>query len=107
MSDVSDKMPLSSVAQLPGAFTTACEGTHAYWKIARGETMTKHEFGANKVRQLFAIVLEPYQIYTASKQVSTIDDVKGLKLRSTGGAMEIFTRNSGAIPDRMATQEAR
>ena len=27
MSYVSDKMPLSSVAQLPGAFTTACQGT--------------------------------------------------------------------------------
>src|SRR3546814_4536111 len=42
--------------------------THAYWKIARGETMTKHEFGANKVRPLFAIVLEPYQFYTARSE---------------------------------------
>ncbi len=107
MSYVSDKMPLSSVAQLPGSFTTACEGTKAYWKLAHGETMTKHEFGANKVRPLFMIVLEPYQFYTTSKQVRTIDDVKGLKLRSTGGAMDIFARKIGAIPVRMAAPEAR
>lgn len=107
MSYVSDKMPLSSVAQLPGAFTSACEGTHAYWKIAKGETMTKHEFGANKVRPLFVIVLEPYQFYTTNKQVRTPDDVKGLKLRSTGGAMDIFARKIGAIPVRMAAPEAR
>src|SRR3546814_8735514 len=69
--------------------------------------MTKHEFGANKVRPLFAIVVEPYQFYTASKQVRTIDDVKGLKLRSTGGAMDIFARKIGAIPVRMAAPEAR
>lgn len=107
MSYVSDKMPLSSVAQLPGAFSTACQGTHAYWKIAKGETMTKHEFGANKVRPLFVIVLEPYQFYTTSKEVRTPDDVKGLKLRSTGGAMDIFARKIGAIPVRMAAPEVR
>lgn len=107
MSYVSDKMPLSSVAQLPGAFTTACEGTHAYQKIVKGETMTKHEFGANKVRPLFVLVLEPYQFYTTNKQVRTPEDVKGLKLRSTGGAMDIFARKIGAIPVRMSAPEAR
>lgn len=107
MSYVSDKMPLSSVAQLPGSFTSACQGTMAYWKLAKGETMTKHEFGVNKVRPLFAIVLEPYQIYTANKEVRTPDDVKGLKLRSTGGAMDIFARKIGAIPVRMAAPEVR
>jgi TRAP-type C4-dicarboxylate transport system substrate-binding protein len=107
MSYVSDKMPLSAVAQLPGSFTTACQGTMAYWKLAKGETMTKHEFSANKVRPLFAIVLEPYQIYTANKEVKTTDDVKGFKLRSTGGAMDIFARKIGAIPVRMAAPEVR
>jgi TRAP-type C4-dicarboxylate transport system substrate-binding protein len=32
---VSDKMPTSEVAMLPGSFSTACEGTNAYWKVAR------------------------------------------------------------------------
>jgi TRAP-type C4-dicarboxylate transport system substrate-binding protein len=107
MSYVSDKMPLSSVAQLPGSFATSCEGTMAYWKLAKGETMTKNEFGANKVRLLFATVLEPYQFYTTAKAVHTPDDIKGLKLRSTGGAMDIFARKVGAVPVRMAAPEVR
>jgi TRAP-type C4-dicarboxylate transport system substrate-binding protein len=107
MSYVSDKMPLSSVAQLPGAFPTSCKGTLAYWKIAKGETMMKSEFGVNKVRPLFAIVLEPYQFYTTSKPVRGPQDVKGLKLRSTGGAMDIFARKIGAVPVRMAAPEVR
>lgn len=32
---VSDKMPLSAVGQLPEAFSTSCEGTMAYWEIAK------------------------------------------------------------------------
>jgi len=107
VSYVSDKMPLSAVAQLPGSFTTACEGSKAYWKLARGETMTRHEFAANKVRLLFAVVLEPYQFYTANREIKSIDDVKGLKLRSTGGAMDIFARKIGAVPVRMAAPDVR
>ena len=107
MSYVSDKMPLSSVAQLPGSFSTACEGTLAYWKMAKGETLGKHEFAANKVRPLFAIVLEPYQFYTVNKLIRTPDDAKGQKLRSTGGAMDLFARKIGAIPVRMAAPEVR
>ncbi|WP_430397583.1 TRAP transporter substrate-binding protein DctP [Ferrovibrio sp.] len=107
MSYVSDKMPFSSVAQLPGSFTTACEGTTAYWKLVKGETMQKNEFAPNKVRAIFAIVLEPYQFYTTTKQVKTVEDVKGLKLRSTGGAMDIFARKIGAIPVRIPAPEAR
>ena len=31
----SDKMPVSEVAMLPGAFAHSCQGTLAYWKLAR------------------------------------------------------------------------
>lgn len=66
MSYVSDKMPLSSVAQPPGSFNTACEDALAYWKLAKGDTMAKNEFAPNKMRPLFVIVLEPYQFYTTN-----------------------------------------
>src|SRR5436190_22020196 len=32
---ISDKLPLSAVAELPGQFPTSCAGTEAYWKLAR------------------------------------------------------------------------
>jgi TRAP-type C4-dicarboxylate transport system substrate-binding protein len=33
---ISEKLPLSSVAELPGSVKTACEGTRAYWALATG-----------------------------------------------------------------------
>ncbi|MAZ04397.1 MAG: C4-dicarboxylate ABC transporter [Sneathiella sp.] len=107
VSYVSDKMPLSGVAQLPGSFATSCQGTNAYWEIANKDPIAKQDFADNKVRLLFSFVLEPYQIYTANKKVMTAADAEGLKLRSTGGAMDIFTRKIGAIPVRMTATETR
>ena len=60
---VSDKMPLSSVGQLPEAFNTACEGTKAYWEIAKpGGILDKAEFAPNGIRLLMAMVLPPCTI---------------------------------------------
>jgi TRAP-type C4-dicarboxylate transport system substrate-binding protein len=104
---VSEKMPLSAVAQLPGMFTSACEGTLAYWKLAQGDTLGKAEFAANKVRPLWVSVLEPYQFYMTSRPARSPEDMKGMKLRSTGGAMDLFARKIGAVPVRMAAPEVR
>jgi len=107
VSYVSDKMPLSGVAQLPGSFATSCQGTDAYWTIVNKDPIASQDFADNKVRLLFAFVLEPYQVYTSKKKVTNAADVAGLKLRSTGGAMDIFTRKIGAVPVRMTATEAR
>src|SRR3954470_17104337 len=32
---ISDKMPLTAAAELPGAFQTACEAAHAYSRLTR------------------------------------------------------------------------
>ncbi|MGY4365104.1 hypothetical protein ACVW1A_001169 [Bradyrhizobium sp. LB1.3] len=66
---VSDKMPLSEVAQLPGAFETACQGTLAYWKTAREGVLAKQEYVPNKIKLLFEVVLPPYQVWTAKQKV--------------------------------------
>ena len=37
----SDKMPVSEVAMLPGAFEHSCQGTLAYWKLARNGVIAR------------------------------------------------------------------
>jgi len=103
---VSDKMPLGVVAELPGGFTESCEGTQAYWKLAQeGGLLHEKEFGPLGVKVLFTLVLPPYQIFLGKDQLTGLDAIDGLKIRTSGGAKEIATRKLKATPVQMATPE--
>src|SRR5690606_6882451 len=94
---VSDKLPLSSVGELPEAFTESCQGTLAFWEIAKpGGALDKAEFAPNGVRVLMVMVLPPYQFFTSKAEIKGLDSLKGLKTRITGGAKEIATIKMGA-----------
>lgn len=106
---VSDKLPLSAVAELPENFDTACKGTNAYWQMVReGGLLDKLEFEPNGIRALFVLVLPPYQIYmTKGRELSSLESFKGKKIRTTGGAKEIAVRKLGAVPVQIPTPEVR
>lgn len=101
---VSDKMPLSAVAELPGTYATSCEGVKAYWKLANDGILAEQEFAKNGIKPVLAFVLPPYQILTR-EPVETIEDLAGLKLRSGGSAQDITIKALGAVPVRMGGAE--
>ena len=103
---VSDKMPVSEVAMLPGAFEHSCQGTLAYWKLARNGVIAQQDYAANNIRLLLAVSLPQYRIFTVKQPVKDVADVIGLKLRSTGGAQDLTLRAIGAVPVRMAAPDA-
>jgi TRAP-type C4-dicarboxylate transport system substrate-binding protein len=103
---VSDKMPVSEVAMLPGAFEHSCQGTMAYWKLARNGVIAEQDYAGNNIRLLLAISLPQYRIFTIKAPVKDVADVTGLKLRSTGGAQDLTLRALGAVPVRMAAPDA-
>jgi len=101
-----NKMSLSSVAELPGSFTTSCQGTLAYWRLAtKNGILAENDFAPNGVRPLWSAVMPPYQITIAKKKVQSLKDVEGLKLRAVGGALEITTRKLKAVPVRVPSPE--
>lgn len=102
----SDKMPVSEVAMLPGAFAHSCQGTLAYWKLARSGVIAEQDYAANNIRLLLAVSLPQYRIFTIKHPVKDVADVTGLKLRSTGGAQDLTLRAIGAVPVRMAAPDA-
>src|SRR5882724_9880583 len=102
----SDKMPVSEVAMLPGAFAHSCQGTLAYWKLARNGVIAQQDYSPNNIRLLFAMSLPQYRIFTVKAPVKDVGDVTGLKLRSTGGAQDLTLRAIGAVPVRMAAPDA-
>lgn len=102
----SDKMPVSEVAMLPGAFEHSCQGTLAYTKLAKTGIIAEQDYTPNNIRLLFAVSLPQYRIFTVKTPVKDVADVTGLKLRSTGGAQDLTLRAIGAVPVRMAAPDA-
>lgn len=101
---ISDKMPLSAVAELPGGFASSCEGTMATWRLAKDGALAKHEFGPNGVRVLIAHAFSPFQIVSA-KKFDGLKSFEGQKLRSLGAAMDITIRKLKAVPIRIPAPE--
>ena len=102
---ISDKLPLSAVAELPGIFPTACAGTTAYWKLAKdGGMLASREFAPNGVRAVFAFVLPPYELYLAKAKLESLKSVDGLKIRPTSGAVELV-RKLNAVPVQIPAPE--
>jgi TRAP-type C4-dicarboxylate transport system substrate-binding protein len=102
---VSDKMPLSVVSELPLDFSGSCQGTMAYWNLAKpGGLLDKKEFAPNGVRLLFTTVLPPYQIITR-KPFSSLKDIEGMKIRASGSAKELVIKKLKAIPVLMPTPD--
>ena len=103
----SDKFPLTAVAELPGVFETECQGSLAFYKISHnGGILETKEFGPNQLRPLATIALPAYQLQlSTSREVKTAKDLEGLKIRTTGGAMDLMMRSIGGVPVRMAAPE--
>lgn len=102
----SDKMPLSTVSELPGMYADSCEGTSKFWEIAKpGGILYEEELKPLGLYPLFAAVLIPYRILTSSKEVSKIEDLNGLKIRANGSAMNKTMHALNAVPVRASSPE--
>lgn len=99
---ISDKLPLSSVAELPAMFDTACQGSNAYATLVKeGGILASQEFKPYGARVLVSVAYAPYKVVTTHRKVETVKDFAGLKLRTAGGAMDMTSTRLGAIPVRM------
>ncbi len=102
---VTDKMPLSVVAELPLEFDGSCKGTLAYWNLAKpGGLIGKKDFEPNGVRLLFTVVLPPYQLVT-KKPFATLKDLEGQKIRTTGSAKELALKKLKTVPIQIPTPD--
>lgn len=91
------KLPLCGVGELPGLFDSNVVASKAYQEVAQGilyETELK-KFG---IRPLIANLLAPYQALNTKKEVKSLSDMKGLKMRVGGGTIEQTAALIGAVP---------
>ncbi len=101
-----DKFPLSSVTELPGIYSTACEATGKFWELAKpGGPLNEGEYAPLGLHVLFVSTLPSYRFSTATKKVTRLEDAGGLKIWANGAAMDKTIRSLGAVPIRMTAAE--
>lgn len=104
---LADKLPLSAVAQLPGAFASSCEGTMAYWELAKpGGVLDQAEYAPEGVRALMVLALAPYQLFSA-QEIGDLASFKGQKMRTSGGTQSLAMSKLGGVPVQMSAPETR
>lgn len=104
---VTDKMPLSDVAMLPGMFKDVCTGSKAYWTLATTGILASAEYKPNGIVPLFAAAMPPYQIVSTRHPIAALANLKGLKIRSSGGSSDLTIRALGAVPIKITGPETR
>lgn len=102
---VTDKLPLVGVLEMPGLVPNSCRGASALRALSEpGGTIYESDFVSSGVRPLTFFIYPPYSII-ARRPVQAIGDFKGMKLRTSGGAMELVANELGAAPVRMPAPE--
>lgn len=96
--------PLADVISLPALpFKTAEQGSETLWKLYEKFPEIQKEFADNKVLLFFTS--HPYVLITRDKQVKTMEDLKGMKIRMTGGPPTDMTLALGAVPSLLPMPE--
>ncbi|WP_298854637.1 TRAP transporter substrate-binding protein DctP [uncultured Ruegeria sp.] len=96
----SDRMPLNGASMIAGMTGESLPGSQAYWKLVK-EGALRHEFDDNGVVPLFAAVLPAYQLVLAGNPIKSVDELKGMKIRSSGTlnlAVEAFEGTPVSLP---------
>ncbi|MBM4763351.1 TRAP transporter substrate-binding protein DctP [Bacillus sp. B15-48] len=94
-----NEMPLgNAVTGIPGIYEKAQEGAIAYHNLTRQSPMLETDFLRHGVVPLVAITTPQYNVFTKKIPVKTPDDLKGVKLRASGGLHSEMVEFIGGIP---------
>lgn len=89
--------PLTEVITLPLiANPSGVINGKVIWRLVQEFPALQKEF--NEVKLLGFHTTEPFNLMTTKKAVRTVNDIKGLKIRSLGGPATEMTKALGAVP---------
>lgn len=91
------RFPLSDIVTLPGAYETSEAGQKAVQAIA--DRALQQEYADTRLLALFQS--QTFYLYTSKKEIRTMEDLKGLKIRSAGGINTPSLTALGATPVTM------
>lgn len=92
--------PLSEVITLPFLpFKSSEQASEILWKLIEKYPNMAKEWSENKL--LLTFVTTPYYIITTKKQVKTVEDLKGLKLRVASSSAVEASKLLGIVPQTL------
>ena len=91
------QFPLYMVHSLPLIYNSAKQGAQGIRKMTELGFFDQ-EFEKNNLKLLWGFTPPPYQALLKTKQVKTLGDWKGLRLRSAGGPQKMAVEALGAVP---------
>ncbi|ARD47961.1 hypothetical protein SporoP37_07255 [Sporosarcina sp. P37] len=101
-----DKMPItSSLIGIPGLYSTSYEGSVTYHEIAQKDPVLQSDFIKNGVRPILTYNAPAGELWTRGKEVFVPEDVKGMKIRTTGEVLNKATVALDATPVNITLSE--
>lgn len=98
------QFPLSSIMELPFMSESGTEGSKILWQLYEEFPEMQQEYA--EVVPLWLYTSEPGQIYTVGKQVETMEDLRGMRIRSPSPEVNAWLSALGATPVSMSMNEA-
>ena len=98
------RFPLSTALNLPMLFPSSTVASRVAWELYEKFPEIKAEYAEVKV--LFFYCTPPYEIHTVKKAIHTMDDLKGLQIRSSDPISAQVIENLGATPVAISMPEA-
>ncbi|MBN1189676.1 MAG: TRAP transporter substrate-binding protein [Dehalococcoidales bacterium] len=89
------QFPMSGIANLPGLFPNSEVAAGALWEYSKKYTMDTE---LKEVKLLAVSPTAPSQLLTRTKQVKTLEDLKGLKIAGTSPAHAKTVEALGGVP---------
>jgi TRAP-type C4-dicarboxylate transport system substrate-binding protein len=90
-------LPWNTVTQLP-YWTTALEGARVYRRVMAACPELSQELMRYGVRPLVVTSISQYDVGTVKKPVRSPEDLKNLKLKTSGGLFDKIAKQYGIIP---------
>jgi TRAP-type transport system periplasmic protein len=97
------RFPLSGIIEMPFLWSSAQEATGVFWQMFEEVPALQNEYRDVKVLAIWTHDLG--QLFTTSKPVRTLEDLRGLKIRAPGPVQVSMLRTLGAVPVTMPAGE--
>lgn len=103
---LADRMPLSNVLELPGFFINACDANRKFGALLKEDSVLyQSEYAPQGIQPIYVASSPAASIVMGKKEINTLNDLKGMKLRASGSGTVAFARGVGAVPIQTVASE--